>query len=41
MNPATLQGLAAERGQDLRRTAVAVRRAKAARRGRRGGNSQI
>lgn len=39
MNPATLQGLAAARGQDLRRTAVAAQRAKLVRRARRGGTS--
>jgi hypothetical protein len=38
MSPATLQDLAASRGQDLRRTAMAARRAKLARRARRGGN---
>jgi hypothetical protein len=40
MNPATLQGLAATRGQDLRRTALAAQRAKLARRARRAGSGQ-
>jgi len=41
MNPATLQGLTATRGQDLRKTAAAARRAKLARRARRGGTAEI
>jgi len=41
MNSAMLQGLAATRGQDLRRTAADARRAKLARRARRGGTSRI
>jgi hypothetical protein len=40
MNPAALQGLAAARGQDLRRTAAAARRVKLARRARRGGTTR-
>jgi hypothetical protein len=41
MNPATLQGLAAARGQDLRRTAAVAQRAKFARRVRRGGTARV
>lgn len=41
MNPATLQGLAATRGQDLRRTAAIAQRAKLARRARRAGTGRI
>jgi hypothetical protein len=40
MNPETLRGLAATRGQDLRRTAAVARRAKLARRAPRGGTAQ-